>query len=92
MRDNVKPLAVDPFDASTLYGTNAGRCFSSALLRSRDGGATWETVGPAGPVSALWLDPDREGHAVVAVQSSGAAPDVLETADAFATWSPLGSA
>jgi uncharacterized repeat protein (TIGR01451 family) len=78
---NVDVLAIDPVSPQILYGTGPG-----SIVRSVDGGTTWETIRdaqtlPAWLVNALFSDPNRTSDLLVATAEAGAqvitiAPDL----------------
>jgi hypothetical protein len=81
-------LAVDPQDADLVYAATGG------VQRSRDGGATWETL-LTGDATAVWVGL-RSSSILFAARtfSSGSAvalqsPAISVSDDGGATWSPL---
>ncbi len=89
-------LAADPFAAGTLYaGTGyceLGFCGGS-ILRSGDGGASWEDLLDTLDVTALALDPKRPGALYAGVSGRVGGPgnpmdvnEVLKSTDGGRSW------
>ncbi|MFE3456681.1 F510_1955 family glycosylhydrolase [Nocardiopsis aegyptia] len=74
-------LAVHPEDADEVWaGTQAG------LLRSTDGGGTWEPVLERGPVSAVHVDPTDPERMLAYTAGDG----LMESTDGGGAWTGLG--
>lgn len=102
----VGAIAVDPNDPQTLWvgtGENSNWCeeyFGIGLLRSRDGGATWElrngtggsTLGDLSAFASIIVDPRDSSHLVVGggyrdcVNGNYAYGGIYTSNDAGATW------
>jgi photosystem II stability/assembly factor-like uncharacterized protein len=71
-------------------GAAAPTAYSGVVLRSSDGGASWQTVPNAATVCPLWhVSGTRDGAIVYAVGDCGS---VAQTSDHGATWSTSGAA
>jgi hypothetical protein len=76
-------LAAHPDDPDQVWaGTPAG------LLRSQDGGASWEAVVSDAPVTAVAIDPAGADRLLAYAPPPGAG--LLESTDAGQSWSPTG--
>jgi photosystem II stability/assembly factor-like uncharacterized protein len=87
---SIGALAFDPSDSSVVYaGTGEGnsqyRVLGQGLLRSRDGGTTWQVIGPRGfsgiGFYRLVVDPADRRRLVAATTGGAVASD-----DGGATW------
>jgi photosystem II stability/assembly factor-like uncharacterized protein len=81
----VVAIAVDPADPNRLY---AGLALPDHLMRSVDGGATWQrsTVGlGAGAITSITFDPSNASIVYAAQLGSG----VFRSTDRGATWTAL---
>lgn len=68
---------------SLIHGYDAG---GGRLMASMDGGRTWTTTRPPGPLADVVVDPDEPGHLVAAGEAG-----LMESADGGRRWKPLGS-
>lgn len=78
-------LVFDPFDHQTIYAAT----LPGAVLRSQDGGVTWEQIAsgmnPNEPIDDLLPDPHRKGLLYAGSRFSG----VFYTLDGGGSWQPL---
>jgi photosystem II stability/assembly factor-like uncharacterized protein len=76
-------LVFDPAFRNVLYGINL---FGRAVVRSVDGGASWETAGFAGPEGFLTLKVVAGADALYVPTDAG----VYRSEDRGTTWAPFG--
>jgi photosystem II stability/assembly factor-like uncharacterized protein len=74
-------VVIDPFDAATVYIQSD----DGQILRSGDGGQTWETGGNAGFTLALAIGPQHPATLWAASQSGG----LLRSTDRGDTWTAM---
>ncbi len=81
-REAIFQIETDPTSPRTLYAATA----SSSLYRSRDGGGSWEKIGPGPFVLSISVGrtPDNSGSLLYAATTS----DLWKSADGGSTWSP----
>jgi photosystem II stability/assembly factor-like uncharacterized protein len=81
----VAALALDPRDSQTLYaGIEALTGGNSTLVKSTDGGFTWNSTTLSGYVSAIALDPQSPGAVYAVAQGF-----LWKSSDGGATWLDL---
>ncbi|MEI6817806.1 MAG: glycosyl hydrolase, partial [Bacteroidota bacterium] len=90
----VSTIAIDPTNTNVIYiGTSdndAWECFSIGILKSTDGGNTWNTTGMSYTVNqgakiySLLIDPTNH-NTLLAATTSG----VFKTTDGAATWTQV---
>jgi photosystem II stability/assembly factor-like uncharacterized protein len=85
-------LAVDPTNLEVVYAATWER----GLLKSTNGGASWQSTGFNGPVDALALDPTDPATVYVSgsrtlagVESGGVGSGVFRSSDGGASWQPV---
>ena len=91
---SVALLAVDPTNSSTLYGT----INNTLLLKSTDGGVTWNPSGDSIPTQcagspSLVIDPNNPGtlYAGCAAPTLTGGGGIFKSTDGAATWSAASS-
>jgi photosystem II stability/assembly factor-like uncharacterized protein len=78
-------LVVDPLDPATLYGVGYQGLQFSLLLRSRDGGASWELVPTTFlNVNFVAIDPQDDAIIYAALDDR----ELLRSADGGRSWTP----
>jgi photosystem II stability/assembly factor-like uncharacterized protein len=83
------PIAVDPFDSDVIYVAVRGTtslAYSSGMLKSTDGGQTWEHYTDGWLISDpkdILIHPDNPGEILV---SGGTGVAVVKSTDGGQTW------
>ncbi|MBN1297235.1 hypothetical protein JXA80_10675, partial [bacterium] len=82
--NNVKFLAVDPFETGTVFATTWTLPGTYALSRSRDFGSTWESLGIPWLIAGMAADPTTPGRFYICYD--GTVPVIARTDDQGDTW------
>lgn len=88
-RISLEHFVIAPSAPNVMYG--GGMQVGSDIVKSTDGGRTWQSIGSAfgssPPVTAITVDPRDSQLIYVAVTNVG----LFRTADGGATWRPIGT-
>lgn len=91
-------VAVDPFDSKHVfaggigYGRLSAGSDSGGLVESRDGGATWARLKPAGGTywcHSIVFDPKKQGRVFASITTQGSASGIYRSDNGGTTWRHL---